>query len=182
MDTIPIFLRSALPLQLWDYILDDFADSQQTWRKVFTNTVLPLITARHQHRILFKHIHFEMLTVFYKKKLESFSAGGLLFKYKSKPYDIYFHKTVWVVSYEGVKATPSGKCNISLLFEHRPEYSDTPAHTIVEAMNVFHDIYDDKYRWDRNYGRHFIEDYDQFISSFMNSLFTKSPRLLALGL
>ncbi len=182
MDNIPILLRTALPLHIWDYILDDFADSQQRWRDVFSNTVLPVIKARYQHREMFKYIHFEMLALLCKKKLESFSANRLLFRYEDKPCRMSFHGTLWVVLYKGVKPTQNGVETISLLFEHRLRFFSTPAHTIVEAMNVFHDIYIDDFGWDSNYGRHFIEDYDQFISSFMNSLFTKSSRLLALGL
>jgi hypothetical protein len=172
MNTISLFPQDILPMNIWDYILDDLANVQQFWKKQFSKTVLPYIVAQHKHRKMLKQLHFEMLALQSKKKLEKFSENGVLFKYGTKPAKIEFWKSGAMVLYQGQKYPPYGP-DITLLFELRKKFYIWDAYIIVEAANVFPDIYhNDDDDWEQNYGRHMIENYEQFIHSFMDSLLT----------
>jgi hypothetical protein len=171
MNSTSLFPQEILPMNIWDYILDGLADVQQFWKQQFSKTVMPDIVAQYKHRKMLKQLHFEMLALQSKKRLEKFSAEGVLFKYETKPAKIEFWKDGAMVLYQGQKYPPYGQ-NITLLFELRKKSDIWEKHIIVEAANVFHDIYDDDDYWEKNYGRHMIENYEQFIHSFMDSLLT----------
>jgi hypothetical protein len=162
-----------LPTFINDYIFDDYLNFQIYWKQLFTLSIVPIISAKRLHANELAKIHFELQMHTLKKKLESYSANGALFKYDKKPCRVNVdYDQLWVVLYSGYRYKNNREIKITLLFEKHFSTYHGRAPIIVEASNVFPPVlYDVDFGWESNYGRHSIEDYDQFINTFMNSLF-----------
>jgi hypothetical protein len=162
-----------LPTIINNYIFDDYLNFQTYWKQLFKLTIVPIIPAKRLHVNELAKVHFELQMYILKKKLESYSVNGVLFKYDEKPCRVNVdYDRLWVILYSGYRYKNNRRIKITLLFEKHFAYDiyDENDRVIVEASNIFPSIlYGDEY--EPSYGRHNIEDYDQFINTFMNSLF-----------
>ena len=160
-----------LPVDLQNNILDIYVDIQSYWRQQFTQSVLPLIKEKNEHRKAFQFIHFELEVAYVKKKLCSYSASGALFAFKHRASkQSYENPYIWYILFDGFKYINGQSKRITLLFEKYYPYSDN-SYTIMESAGIFPLINNDHYSTE-DFGRTYLQNYPSFIEKFMNAIFT----------
>lgn len=161
-----------LPTIINNYIFDDYLNLQIYWKQLFTFSIIPFLSAKKLHTEQLTKVLFELKTYNLKKKLESYSVSGTLFKYNKKPCRFNVdNNQLWQILYSGYRYTKNKQIKITLLFEKRFDIYNEHISFFVEASNVFPLILFNDYGYEIDLGRESIEDYDKFINKFMNSIF-----------
>lgn len=158
----------GLPTAIQNIILDKYVNISSYWKNKFSITIIPEINAIQRHKQQYEKVLFEFMAYWGKRELEKYSVKGMLFSYNKTPIKQSIDsKDLWYILFEGVKIKNK---RITLLFEKHFNFRNE--YIIIEASGVFPMVYyDSDFGFEEDLGREMLENIQQFINNFMNSIF-----------